>query len=84
METQFTCKDTCDLLKELDEKIHKLRIDNKDTLEKEKKIKIPKSSDVEEKEKSLDNIEEESEMSEEEYEEKFENSEEEEEENNEE
>ena len=34
METQFTYKDTCDLLKELDEKIHKLRIDNKETLEK--------------------------------------------------
>ena len=40
METQITYKDTCDLLGELNKKIYKLRKDNKDALEKEKKFKL--------------------------------------------
>ena len=40
METQITYKDTCDLLGELNKKIYKLRKDNKDALEKEKKLKL--------------------------------------------
>ena len=45
LETQLTFKDTCNLLEDLNEKIIKLRKDNKDALEKEKKIKIISSNE---------------------------------------
>ena len=74
LETQLIFKDTCNLLEDLNEKIIKLRKDNKDALEKEKKIKIISSNE----EKHV--LSEKSE-SEEENEQHFENSEEEGEEN---
>ena len=74
LETQLTYKDTCDLLEDLNEKIYKLRKDNKDAFEKEKKIKIISSNE------EKHNLSKESE-SEEENEQHFQNSEEEEEEN---
>ena len=81
IETQITNKDTCDLLGELNEKIYTLKKDNKDVLEKERKIKI---INKEKDNLSDEDIDEGSEKSEEEEEEHFENSEEEEEENDEE